>query len=173
MESLMRNAIFAGAVGASLLIGIRLKAQANSGSMPNLSSAPNGTPRQADDFARDTQAEAELQKGTGLTRSGKFAEAIPHLVASRGKVMNNYAADFNLALCYIATAQPKLAIPILTDLRASGHDSADVNNLLAQAYVGESENEKALDALRRAAAFNPENEKLYMFVADTCTTNAN
>jgi tetratricopeptide (TPR) repeat protein len=118
-------------------------------------------------------AEAKLQKGTALTRSGKFAEAIPHLLAARGHVANDYAADFNLALCYVATAQPKLAIPILTDLRASGHDSADVNNLLAQAYVGESENEKALDALQRAAAFNPENEKLYMFVADACTAKAN
>jgi tetratricopeptide (TPR) repeat protein len=118
-------------------------------------------------------AEAELQKGTALTRQGAFVEAIPHLLASRGRVANNYAADFNLALCYVATAQPKLAIPILTDLRASGHDNADVNNLLAQAYVGESENEKALDALRRAAAFNPENEKLYMFVADACTAKAN
>jgi tetratricopeptide (TPR) repeat protein len=173
MESMIRNAIFASAVGASFLISTRVKAQANSGSMPNLSAAPSVASPQVNDFAGDTQAEPELQKGTALTRSGKFAEAIPHLVASRGKVANNYAADFNLALCYVATAQPKLAIPILTDLRASGHDNADVNNLLAQAYVGESQNEKALDFLRRAAAFNPKNEKLYMFVADACTAKAN
>jgi tetratricopeptide (TPR) repeat protein len=173
LESSTRNAIFAGAVAASLLITVRTCAQSNSGSMPNLSGAPAALPRGQEDASADANAEAELQKGTALTRNGAFAEAIPHLLASRGKVANNYAAYFNLALCYIATAQSKLAIPILTDLRASGHDNADVNNLLAQAYVGESENEKALDALRRAAAFNSENEKLYTFVADACTAKAN
>jgi tetratricopeptide (TPR) repeat protein len=118
-------------------------------------------------------AEAELQKGTALTRQGAFVEAIPHLLASRGRVANNYAANFNLALCYVATRQSQRAIPLLTDLRASGHDNVDVNNLLAQAYVDESNNERALDALRRAAAFNPANEKLYIFVADACTAKAN
>jgi tetratricopeptide (TPR) repeat protein len=172
MESSIRNAIFAGAVTASLLI-IRTSAQSNSGTMPNLSGVTAALPRGQEDSTADADAEAELQKGTALTRIGAFAEAIPHLLASRGKVPNSYAADFNLALCYVAPEQSKLAIPLLTDLRASGHDNADLNNLLAQAYVGESENEKALDALRRAAAFNPENEKLYMFVADACTAKAN
>src|SRR6266496_1416689 len=51
------------------------------------------------------QAEQELQKGTALTRAGSFPEAIPHLLAARGRASNNYAASFNLALCYVATGQ--------------------------------------------------------------------
>jgi tetratricopeptide (TPR) repeat protein len=140
------------------------------------STDPTGmTQSQTDDreSALNPSAEAELQKGTALTRQGAFVEAIPHLLASRGRVANNYAANFNLALCYVATRQSQRAIPLLTDLRASGHDNVDVNNLLAQAYVDESNNERALDALRRAAAFNPANEKLYIFVADACTAKAN
>jgi tetratricopeptide (TPR) repeat protein len=172
-KCLIRDAVFAGLFAASVLISIRAKAQANSGSMPNLPGAPNAAPRAADDFAGDTQAEAELQQGTALTRSGKFAEAIPHLVASRGRVANNYAASFNLALCYVATGQSQRAIPVLTDLRASGHDKPEVNNLLAQAYIGDSQDEKALDATRRAAGLNPSNEKLYMFVADACMAKQN
>jgi len=124
-------------------------------------------------LSADSQAEQELQKGTALTRRGEFNEAIQHLLVARGHLANDYAVNFNLALCYVATAQSKLAIPILTDLRGDGHDTADVNNLLAQAYVGESQNQNAIDALQRAAAFNPENEKLYMFVADACTAKAN
>jgi tetratricopeptide (TPR) repeat protein len=119
-------------------------------------------------FKSDTQAEAELSKGTDLTRRGSFSEAIPHLSAAQGRVANEYAADFNLALCYVATGQPGQAIPILTALRDGGHDNADVNNLLAQAYVGDGQNERALDTLQKAAAFAPENEKLYLFVADAC-----
>lgn len=116
----------------------------------------------------DQQAERELQTGSVLTRRGKFTQALPHLLAARGRVTNEYAAEFNLAICYVAMDQPRNAIPILTQLRSHAHDNADVNNLLAQAYVGDSQNEKALESLKRAASFTPANEKLYMFVADAC-----
>ena len=116
----------------------------------------------------DSQAEEELLKGTALTRAGLFAEAIPHLRAALGRVSNEYAARFNLSLSLVATGQPKLAIPILTALRDAGHDNVEVNNLLAQAYVGDGQNQKAMEALREASKLAPENEKLYLFVADAC-----
>jgi tetratricopeptide (TPR) repeat protein len=117
----------------------------------------------------DALAEEELQKGTALTRAGSFAEAIPHLLAARGRASNDYAASFNLSLCFVATGQPTQAIPILTALHAAGHDNADVNNLLAQAYVGDGQTQRALEALQRASKLAPKNEKLYLFVADACT----
>ena len=120
------------------------------------------------DLRPDSQAAEELQKGTALTRAGSFAEAIPHLLAARGRVSNDYAASFNLSLCFVATGQPTQAIPILTGLRAAGHNNADVNNLLAQAYVGDGQNRKAMEALQEASKLTPENEKLYLFVADAC-----
>jgi tetratricopeptide (TPR) repeat protein len=118
--------------------------------------------------ATDSSAEQELQRGTMLTRNGHFAEAIPHLLAARGRVANEYAASFNLALCYVGSGQFAKSIPILGDLRRAGHDDADVNNLLAQAYVGDGQDQKAFEALEKAASFTPANEKLYMFVADGC-----
>lgn len=112
--------------------------------------------------------EQELQQGTALTRRGSFAEAIPHLLAARGRVANEYAASFNLALCYLGTNQYKRAIDLLLALRESGHDGADVENLLAQAYIGNSQPDDALAALEKAAEISPQNEKLYAFVADAC-----
>jgi predicted Zn-dependent protease len=114
------------------------------------------------------QAEAELQTGTELTHKGLFTDAIPHLLVARGRVSKAYAANFNLALCYLATKNFKEAIPILTDLRNEGHDNADVGNLLAQAYVGNGQPQEALAALQRAAMVSPQNEKLYVFVSDAC-----
>ena len=122
----------------------------------------------ATDAHPDAQAEQELEKGTALTRQGLFSDAIPHLLAAGGHVANEYAAGVNLAICYIATDQPRKAIPILNDQRAAGHDNGDVNNLLAQAYVADAQDENALESLERAATFTPANEKLYMFVADAC-----
>jgi tetratricopeptide (TPR) repeat protein len=114
------------------------------------------------------QPEEELHKGTALTRQGAFSEAIPHLLTARGHVANQYAANFNLALCYVGTRQFRKAIEVLGDLRQHGHANADVENLLAQSYIGDGQREPALQALRRAATQTPTNEKLYLFVGDAC-----
>lgn len=120
----------------------------------------------------DPEAERELQKGTALTRAGRFTTAIPHLMAARGRVSNEYAATFNLALCYVATGDYQRAADILKDLR-SIHDNADVENLLAQAYIGAGQDNEALTTVEHAAALSPENEKLYVFVADACADHQN
>ena len=120
----------------------------------------------------DQQAESELQVGTKLTREGLFAQAIPHLLSARGHVGNTYAANFNLALCYVGTRQHKAAIEILESLRQE-HANADVENLLAQANVGDGRDQDALAALQRAVALKPDNEKLYIFVADACMDSMN
>jgi predicted Zn-dependent protease len=114
----------------------------------------------------DPQAERDLQLGIALTRRGSFAEAIPHFLAAKGRVADEYALEFNLALCYVGTDGFEKAIPVLTGLHAGAHEGAEVENLLAQAYAGNGNEGEAFEALRRAATFTPKNEKLYLFVAD-------
>jgi len=116
-----------------------------------------------------TQAKEELQRGTALTRRGRFKEAIPYLMAARAILPNVLGLEFNLSLCYLGTGEYDKAIAILDKLRHGGHDTADVENLLAQAYVGSDRGNEALTALERAAAITPQNEKLYVFVADACS----
>lgn len=127
----------------------------------------------SDDPAAATPANEELQTGTDLTRQGHFREAIPHLLAAQGRVSNEFAADFNLALCYTATNQYDKAIGILVNLSSAAHPSAGIYNLLAQAYVGNNQSEQAFTALERAAHLNPTNEKLYVLVADACMDHQN
>jgi tetratricopeptide (TPR) repeat protein len=115
---------------------------------------------------------AELQTGIALTGKGDFAEAIPHLLAARGHVPDEYAAGFDLALCYVATRRFEDAIAVLTAMTGGSHD-ADVYNLLAQAYVGNGQPQKAFEALEKAADLTPRNEKLYLFVADACADSQN
>lgn len=113
-------------------------------------------------------AEAQLQTGIELTRAGDFSKAIPHFLAAQGRVTDEFAVDFNLALCYIATGSYKPAIQILSNLARSGPPRADVDNLLAQAFVGNSEPREAFHAFERSAALKPRNEKLYLLLADAC-----
>jgi tetratricopeptide (TPR) repeat protein len=127
--------------------------------------------RQADieeSSSAQQDAEEELRKGTDLTRRGAFAEALPHLLAARGHVANEYAASFNLALCYVGTNEFAKAAVVLGSLRDGGHDNAVVYNLLAQAQIGNGQHREALESLQKAARLTPQNEKLYLFVADAC-----
>ena len=119
----------------------------------------------------DQDAYAELQTGTTLTRKGSFREAIPYLLAALRESSHPFAANFNLALCYVGTNQFKKAIQILNDLQISGRDSVDVENLLTQAYIGNSQPQEALASLQKAAILSPRNEKLFSFIADACTDN--
>jgi len=123
------------------------------------------------EFARP--AESELQTGTDLTREGRFAQAIPHLLAARGHVADDYAASFNLALCYVATRQPQLAIPILEELQSEKSGTAAVWNLSAQAYVANAQADKAFQALQRAARITPDDARLYSYISDACVAAKN
>jgi len=112
------------------------------------------------------QAENELQAGIALTKSGQFQQALPHFLAARGRVAEAFALEFNLALCYVGTRQFPQAIQILTHI-GGGH-AAEVDNLLAQAFVGDHQQEQAMKALQRAAEASPNNEKLYLLVSEAC-----
>ncbi|HZO86090.1 MAG TPA: tetratricopeptide repeat protein, partial [Verrucomicrobiae bacterium] len=119
----------------------------------------------------NSSAEVELQKGIALTRSGKFEEAIPHFVAARGRVRDDYAVRFNLALCYTATAQYPSAIELLNELRSGGNANADVLNLLTRSLFGSRQPEKAMSAFEDAARLAPKNEKLYVQIAEASMDN--
>jgi tetratricopeptide (TPR) repeat protein len=133
---------------------------------------PANQPQTSDNAGHEgsLQAEQELRNGTDLTRRGLFREAIPHLLAAHGQVSNEYAAEFNLALCYVGTSQFKQAIDLLKTL-SNGSHAADVENLLAQADIGNGQPQEALTAFQRAVSLTPQNEKLYLLVADACTNH--
>ncbi len=119
----------------------------------------------------DTSAEAELQKGIALTRSGRFQEAIPIFTAIRGQVRDAYAADFNLALCYVATGQYPQAIVLLNGLRSGGRENASVENLLSQSLLGNHQPDQSFGAFERAARLTPKDEKLYIYLIESCMDN--
>jgi tetratricopeptide (TPR) repeat protein len=150
--------------------GVKTQAQVVAGrqQIPSNQNQTSPTQQSETGLASQRDADAELQAGTALTRKGLFREAIPHLLAARGRTANEYAASFNLALCYVGTSQFQPAIDLLNSLRSTGHDGADVENLLAQAYVGNAQPQQALASLRRAASLSPQDEKLFAFVAEAC-----
>ncbi|HXN49475.1 MAG TPA: tetratricopeptide repeat protein [Bryobacteraceae bacterium] len=113
------------------------------------------------------QAERDLQGGIAFTKRGDFEKAIPLFLAARGRVAEQFALEFNLALCYVGTRQFPQAIRILSET-GGGQHTVNVKNLLAQALVGNHQQEAALKALQEAADISPKNEKLYVLVSQAC-----
>jgi predicted Zn-dependent protease len=141
--------------------------------LPEARTQSSGPPIEATSGRNTTLSQAtsqtDLQRGVDLTRRGLFKEAIPSLLKVRSEVPEDYAAGFNLALCYLGVGEFKQAISMLNDLRSSGHDTAAVNNLLAQSYIGDGQTILARQALEEASRETPKDESLYAFVADACT----
>lgn len=128
--------------------------------LPSDSPASKTTPATAD---------SELRTGTDLTRQGLLERAIPHLLAAKKEGLVPYAVGVNLGICYLGTGDYKQAIAELESLRASGHKSTIIDNLLAQAYIGDGQTGPAFQVFQEASAATPEDEKLYAYMADACT----
>lgn len=114
-------------------------------------------------------AASELKQGTALTRTGQFEEAIPHLLAAQRAGADRYATTVNLAICSLGLRRYPDVINLLTSLQSAGYNTAPVDNLLTQAYIGAKQTALALQSFADAAALTPEDEKLYAFIADACT----
>jgi tetratricopeptide (TPR) repeat protein len=113
----------------------------------------------------------EARQAADLTRRGKFQDAIPLFVAALREAPEDFAIKFNLALCYVALGEFDKAIPLLNSFPGSQRN-ANVENLLAQSYMGTGQSDKAFASVQRAAKSNPRDEKLYLYIADACNAYA-
>ena len=120
-------------------------------------------------IAASATAQSDLVRGISLTGQGRFAEAIPLLLASKAGTTGGYAVEFNLALCYVGSGRYVEAIVQLVELQHSGFATAAVSNLLAQAYVGQHDAEKAWPAIQSAIQKAPFEEKMYAYLLNACT----
>src|ERR1041385_7288994 len=109
----------------------------------------------------------EARQAAELTRQGKFQEAIPLFLAGLQSAPHDFAIKFNLALCYVGLGEFDKAIPLLDSFRGNQRN-ANVENLLAQSYIGTGQSGKAFTSVQRAAQANPRDEKLILYIADAC-----
>ncbi|MGC2301057.1 MAG: tetratricopeptide repeat protein [Acidobacteriaceae bacterium] len=120
-----------------------------------------------------TDVATELRTGADLTRRGLLREAIPHLLAAQQLGADSFSAAFDLGICYLGMGNYKEAIAVLAPLHAATSRTPAVDNLLAQAYLGDGQAQAALSAFTEAAAASPKDEKLYAYMADACTDHQN
>jgi tetratricopeptide (TPR) repeat protein len=119
----------------------------------------------------ESSVSGEARQASELTRQGKFQDAIPLFLAALRDAPDDFPIKFNLALCYVALGEFDKAIPLLDSFRGSQRN-ANVENLLAQSYIGTGQSDKAFTSVRRAAKASPGDEKLYLYIADACNAYA-
>jgi len=106
--------------------------------------------------------------GLALAQHELFQEAIPFLQNASAQAPDSYDAVFDLAVCYVETKQFTQAIEVLRRIADQGHKTAELNNLLAEAYEGNQQTQEAINALREAAQLAPEDENSYVHLTALC-----
>jgi tetratricopeptide (TPR) repeat protein len=112
--------------------------------------------------------QSQFVLGVKLAGADLFQNAVPYLLAVREAQPDSYDAAFDLALCYLNLKQYPQAIELLRPLPNRGPETAEVYNVLAEAYEGNGETQKAVDSLRKAIALAPDDENNYLDFAALC-----
>lgn len=107
--------------------------------------------------------------GLELARHELCDRAIPYFAAVSAAHPDSYNAGFNLAVCYLQTKQFPLAIRALDAIAKPGRQTAELDNLLAEAYEGNQQIQEAINALRQATQLAPKDENNYVDLATLCT----
>jgi tetratricopeptide (TPR) repeat protein len=111
----------------------------------------------------------QFRIGLALAARGRFDEAIPYFEAVGRDHPESYDAAFNLALCLVEAKRYPQAIAVLGAAAERGHTTAELNNLLAQAYEADDRTQEAIDALREAIRLSPDREDSYVDLAALCS----
>ncbi len=112
--------------------------------------------------------EAQFRLGVTLADAGLYDAAVAYLVAARDSHAGSFNASFDLAFCYLRLRRYTDAVTVLTETAAQGHETSELDNLLAEAYEANHQTQPAIDALRRAIALAPNDENNYLDFAALC-----
>lgn len=110
----------------------------------------------------------QLALGVNLAGKALYDDAVPYLTAVRDNHPDSYSAAYDLALCYLNLKQYPGVITTLRRTISQGHETAEIDNMLAEAYEGSRETQNAIDALRRAIALAPDDVSGYLEFASIC-----
>jgi predicted Zn-dependent protease len=117
---------------------------------------------------KQIEHQSQFELGVTLEQLNLPQRSIPYLAAVHQRFPGSYDIGFDLALDYISAKDYPKAIQTATDLIARGHETSELNNVLAEAFEGNSDIKHAVDALRRAIALDPEDEDNYLDFATLC-----
>ena len=120
-------------------------------------------------------APADLHFQAGLVLAGidRYAEAAREFERAHGSNADPYELGFNLVLAHFKSGQHTQATLAAEALLEAGHASAELYNVLSQAYENSGDTKSAYDALRTATELAPEDESNYVDLIALCLDHEN
>ena len=91
-----------------------------------------------------------LMHGERLLAAGRFAEAVEVLEPLRERRVQENAVYVNLALAYVRSGQPEMAVEVAEEGMAGSPDSYRYHNVFAGIYQHEGDDERAMHHLLRS-----------------------
>jgi len=113
-------------------------------------------------------AGTQLTLGLALMQSGFAGRAVTFMEAVWKSNPDASDVEFDLAVCHLSAKEYESAIAVANDLIARGHETSELNNLLAEAYEGHKQTQLAVNALRRAIALDSKSIENYLGFASLC-----
>ena len=114
-----------------------------------------------------------FQSGLLLARLERFPTAAREFELADGAVVDAYELGFNLALAYLRAGRTRDAVRAGEALLAAGRGTAELHNLLSQAYEQSGDTKRAYDALRTATELDASDESNYIDLVALCLDHEN
>lgn len=118
-------------------------------------------------------ADHRFQAGVLLARSKAHAEAARFFASARRGYRDPGAAGYNQVLMLVEAGQHADALAVVRELGAERPPTGELLNLASRAFLGAGRLKEAYDALRQAAALEPNVEQHYLDLAAICLEHQN
>ena len=112
--------------------------------------------------------DSHFQAGKMLVEEKAYAEAATQFGLARLSYKDPYLAGYNQTLAYLNAGDFAAAIRISNELLNQGHETAELANVAATAYLKNGQPQEAYNALRIATRLDPRNEDSYVDLCAIC-----
>ncbi|MEW5979573.1 MAG: CDC27 family protein [Acidobacteriota bacterium] len=120
------------------------------------------------DWLRKSDSESHFEAGRMLAQATAYSAAARHFGLARLNYPDPFRAGYNAVLMHLKAGEYAAAIHVGRDLVARGYQRSELLNLVARAYLKNSQVNEALDALRTATQLEPKDEDNYVDIAEIC-----
>jgi tetratricopeptide (TPR) repeat protein len=112
--------------------------------------------------------QSQFALGLALEQLDLPAPSLPYLQALYQAYPDSYDVGFDITVGFIQTRDYPQAIAVAKEVIQRGHETAELENVLAEAYEGNKETQHAVESLRKAISLDPDNEDNYLDFASLC-----
>jgi Flp pilus assembly protein TadD len=112
--------------------------------------------------------ESHFKAAAMLVEAEEYAAAAKEFGIARRTYRDAYIAGYDQALAYVKAGDYASAISTANELLSQGHETAELADVAATAYLKSGQTKQAYNALRLATKLDPQDEDAYVDLSNLC-----